>query len=151
MLNKNLGGIIPEPGAFTPQDEAILAQADAMLDQARAHMEERAIHKALNVVWDVVAEANRYFAGEEPWALKKTDPARMATVLYVTAEVVRNIAILAQPVVPTGAAKLLDILGIAPDARSFAHCGAQYRLKPGVTLPKPEPVFPRFVEPEAAS
>ena len=151
MLNKNLGGIIPEPGAFTPQDEAILAQADAMLDQARAHMEERAIHKALNVVWDVVAEANRYFAGEEPWALKKTDPARMATVLYVTAEVVRNIAILAQPVVPNGAAKLLDILGIAPDARSFAHCGAQYRLKPGVTLPKPEPVFPRFVEPEAAS
>ena len=50
------------------------------------------------VVWSVVAEANRYFAGEAPWALAKTDPARQKTVLYVTAEVVRQIAILALPV-----------------------------------------------------
>ena len=79
MLNKNLGGVLPEPTDLQPQDKAILDQADAMLDLVRAHMEDRAIHKALGVIWDVVAEANRYFAGEEPWALKKTDPVRMGT------------------------------------------------------------------------
>jgi hypothetical protein len=47
--------------------------------------DSNAINKALDAIWKVVADANRYFAGQEPWALKKTDPARMATVLYVTA------------------------------------------------------------------
>tara|TARA_R110002096_G_scaffold58443_4_gene147204 strand:- start:248 stop:1801 length:1554 start_codon:yes stop_codon:yes gene_type:complete len=151
MLNKNLGGIVPEPKDLQPQDKAILAQADAALDLARGHMEDRAIHKALGAIWDVVAEANRYFAGEEPWALKKTDPERMGTVLYVTAEVVRNVALLAQPVVPAGAAKLLDVLAVPEDERSFAFCGSDHRLKAGTELPKPAPVFPRYVEPEASS
>ena len=48
----------------------------------------------------VVADANRYFAGEAPWALAKTDPARQGTVLYVTAEVIRQVAILALPFMP---------------------------------------------------
>ena len=65
------------------------------------------IHQWLNVVWSVVAEANRYFAGEAPWALAKTDPARQKTVLYVTAEVVRQVAILTQPVMPNASSKLL--------------------------------------------
>ena len=65
----------------------------------------------------MVAEANRYFAGAEPWALRKTDPARMGTVLYVTAEAVRQVAILVQPVMPDSAAKLLDLLGV-PDERA---------------------------------
>jgi len=150
MLNKNLGGVLPAPTELQPQDKAILEQADAMLDLVRAHMEDRAIHKALGVIWDVVAEANRYFAGEEPWALKKTDPVRMGTVLYVTAEVVRNVALLAQPVVPAGAAKLLDVLAVPEGARSFAFCGSDHRLTGGMVLPKPEPVFPRYVDPEKA-
>ena len=78
-------------------------------------MATQQIHQALNAVWAVVAEANRYFAGEAPWALAKTDPKRQATVLYVTAEVVRQIAILAQFAMPAASAKMLDILGIPDD------------------------------------
>jgi methionyl-tRNA synthetase len=69
-------------------------------------------------------------------------------VLYVTAEVVRQIAILAQPAMPEGAARLLDILGIPEDARDFAALGT--RIKPGAVLPAPAPVFPRYIEPTAA-
>ena len=69
-------------------------------EASRTAMATQQIHQWLNAVWAVVAEANRYFAGEAPWALAKTDPARQKTVLYVTAEVVRQIAILAQPVMP---------------------------------------------------
>ena len=60
-------------------------------------MKTQQLHQVLNAVWAVVADANRYFAGEAPWALAKTDPARQGTVLYVTAEVIRQVAILAQP------------------------------------------------------
>ncbi|MET0906531.1 MAG: methionine--tRNA ligase [Tardiphaga sp.] len=149
MIAKQYAGVLPTPGDFSDNDKAILAQADAMLEQARTAMATQQIHQALNAIWAVVAEANRYFAGEAPWALAKTDPAKQATVLYTTAEVVRQVAILAQPVMPASCAKLLDVLGIAPDARDFAAIPT--RIKPRTPLPTPTGVFPRYVEPAAAS
>ena len=145
MIAKQLGGVLPEPGAFSDSDKAILAQADAMLEASRSAMATQQIHQWLNTVWAVVAEANRYFAGEAPWALAKTDPARQKTVLYVTAEVVRQIAVLAQPVMPSSCAKMLDSLGVPEGSRSFAALGE--RIKPGTVLPAPVGVFPRYVEP----
>jgi methionyl-tRNA synthetase len=150
MIAKQLEGVLPEPGAFTDNDKAILAQADGMLELARTAMATQQIHQALNAIWAVVAEANRYFAGEAPWALAKTDPPRQRTVLYVTAEVVRQIAILAQPVMPESSAKLLDSLGIPGDARDFASLGGAARIKPGTALPAPVGIFPRYIEPTAA-
>jgi methionyl-tRNA synthetase len=112
-------------------------------------MATQQIHQALNAIWAVVAEANRYFAGEAPWALAKTDPKKQATVLYVTAEVVRQVAILAQPVMPASCAKLLDVLGIPESERDFTAIAT--RIKAGTQLPTPTGVFPRYVEPPAAS
>ena len=117
MIAKQLGGVLPEPGEFSDNDKAILSQADGMLEASREAMATQQIHHWLNAVWAVVAEANRYFAGEAPWALAKTDPVRQRTVLYVTAEVVRQIAILAQPVMPTASGLLLNSLGI-PEGRA---------------------------------
>ena len=150
MIAKQLGGILPEPGEFSDNDKAILAQADGMIALAREAMATQQIHQWLNAVWAVVAEGDRYFAGEEPWALAKTDPARQGTVLYVTAEVVRQLAILTQPVMPAASSKLLDSLGIAQGAaRMFAALGGKTRIAPGTTLPPPVGVFPRYVEPAA--
>jgi len=151
MIAKQLGGVLPTPGEFSANDKAILAEADAMIGAARTAMATQQIHLWLNAVWSVVAEANRYFAGEAPWALAKTDPARQGTVLYVTAEVVRQIAILTQPVMPAASEKLLDSLGIPHgEARMFAALGGKTRIAPGTTLPAPQAVFPRYVEPTAA-
>ena len=128
MIAKNCGGVVPVPGALTGEDSAMLHDADAMLDRVRAHMEMQAIHLALAEIWKIVADANRYFAEQAPWALAKTDMLRMQTVLYVTAEAVRQVCILAQPVIPQSAAALLDQLAIAADRRDFAALGAAHRL-----------------------
>ncbi|WP_128925678.1 methionine--tRNA ligase [Bradyrhizobium guangxiense] len=149
MIAKQLGGVLPEPGEFSDNDKAILAMADGMVAASREAMATQQIHQWLNAVWAVVAEANRYFAAEAPWALAKTDPARQKTVLYVTAEVVRQIAILAQPAMPTASSKLLDSLGIPEAERSFAMLGGAKRIAPGSTLPAPTPAFPRYIEPAA--
>ena len=85
-----------------------------------------------------------------PNHLAKTDPARQKTVLYVTAEVVRRVAILAQPVMPDSMAKLLDSLGISDDTKSRDFAALGTRIKPGVKLPPPVGVFPRYVEPKEA-
>src|SRR6201988_449978 len=148
MIAKQLEGQLPEPGEFSDADKAILAQADGMIGIARAAMATQQIHQWLNAVWAVAAEANRYFAGEAPWALAKTDPARQKTVLYVTPEVVRQIAILALPVMPESADKLLDSLGVPASERNFAALGGAKRLAPGKSLPAPVGVFPRYIEPK---
>jgi methionyl-tRNA synthetase len=83
--------------------------------------------------------------------LAKTDPARQGTVLYVTAEVLRQVGILCLPFMPASAGRLLDLLGVPADERQFDRLGhANKRIAPGTTLPAPAPVFPRYVEPEAA-
>ena len=143
MIAKNCGGRGSDAGCTDSRRCGDPAQAaDAMHAMARDAMDRQAIKPYLDVVWTVVAEANRYFAGEEPWAKRKTDPERMETILYVTAEVVRQVAILAQPVTPAAAAKLLDLL--AQDAEPAATFRRWARLagwSPGTTLPPPR-VFP---------
>ncbi|MFG1238158.1 methionine--tRNA ligase [Xanthobacter autotrophicus DSM 597] len=151
MISKNLNGLVPTPGPLSAEDEAMLALADGMLAKSREAMESQAIHLYLNAVWAVVAEANRYFAAQAPWALRKTDPARMETVLWVTAEVIRQVAILAQPVMPESAAKLLDLVAIPAGERGFDRLDPAFRLAAGLALPTPVGVFPRYVEPEAAT
>jgi len=146
MIARALGGVLPQPGAFTDADRAILSSADAMIGKAREAMKVQALHQVLGVVWAVVAEANRYFAGEAPWALAKTDPVRQGTVLFVTAEVIRQVAILAQPFIPTAAAKLLDLLAVPAQERGFLALGGGRRITAGARLPAPIAVFPRYVE-----
>jgi len=148
MIAKNCEGRVPAPGTFTEADKALLASVDGLLAEARTAMEDFALHMALAAVWRVVAEANRYFAAEEPWKLKKTDPERMNTVLYVTAEALRSFGILTLPVTPASSDKLLDLLAVSPDQRNFSALGEKGRLVPGAELPPPSPVFPRYVEPE---
>ena len=151
MIAKGFEGRVPEPEAFTQADKALLAKADALYDKCREAMDRQAIKSWLDAVWDVVAEGDRYFANEKPFD-KSHSPERKGTILYVTAETVRQLAILIQPSMPASAAKLLDLLAQSEgDARQFAALGEAGRLKPGTKLPPPEGVFPRYVDPEAAT
>ncbi|GAB16557.1 methionyl-tRNA synthetase [Gordonia effusa NBRC 100432] len=141
MIVKYFDGVVPEPGTFTSDDTDLLARADGLLDQMRGHFDDQAIHLGIDVLWSTLAQTNRYISAQEPWKLAKTDLERTGTVLYVCAEVVRIVALLAQPVMPTSCRKLLDLLVVDPDERDFTATAT--RLAPGTALPKPSPVFPR--------
>ena len=144
MIAKNCDEALPQPETLSAEDEAVLALFDSLKTRTDAAMAGHELHNYLSLVMEAVSEANRYFAAEEPWALKKENPARMGTVLYVTAELVRQAAILLQPVIPAGANQLLDLLQVAADRRDFAALGPDNRLQGGTPLPKPEGVFPRL-------
>ncbi|NQW10705.1 MAG: methionine--tRNA ligase [Alphaproteobacteria bacterium] len=146
MVAKNGDARVPAPGGFQAADEVLLAAADALLVTMRTAFDIQAFHTGLTAVFDVVGAANRYVDEQAPWVLRKTDPARMATVLYVLAEVIRHVAILLQPVMPDSCAKLLEQLSVGGAERSFDHLTAEHRLLPGTALPKPQGVFPRWVE-----
>ena len=146
MIAKGFDGRVPAPGAFTEADTAILAAADAIYPAARAAMDKQAIKTWLDAVWQVIGEADRYFASEKPFD-KSLSAERKGTILYVAAEVVRQLAVLVQPAMPASAAKLLDLLGQPEGQRTFAALGPGGRLRPGTSLPAPVGVFPRYVRP----
>jgi methionyl-tRNA synthetase len=147
MIARNCDGVLPDMKTLTAEDKALLDATEALLPASRTAMKTQQIHQVLNAIWAVVADANRYFAAAAPWALKKTDPERMGTVLAVTAEVIRQVAILTQPVMPESAGKLLDLLAVPAEERDFVSLAA-HPLTGGAKLPPPQPVFPRYVEPE---
>jgi methionyl-tRNA synthetase len=149
MVAKNLGGVVPEPGELTAADSELLAAADGLMERVRANFDAQAMHLALEAVWLMLGEANKYFSAQQPWVLRKSesgaDQARFRTVLYTTCEAVRIAALLVQPAMPESAGRLLDLLGQAEDRRAFTAIGA--RLVPGTALPPPTGVFPRYQPP----
>ena len=145
MVNKNLGGRVPEPAGFTDADRELLSLADELLPRVRAHFDVPAMHLALEAIWAMLGAANRYFSAQEPWVLRKSeaeaDQDRFRTVLYVTLEVVRIAALLVQPVMPSSAATLLDLLGQPKSERDLTAVAV--RIASGTALPTPVGVFPR--------
>ena len=144
MIFKNCDGAIPAPGEFSADDQALLAAAEAMLEKVRTEIDNQAMHQAIAAIWAVVGDANRYVDAQAPWALRKQDPERMKTVLYVLAEVIRRLAIMAQPVMPDACGRMLDQLKISADDRSFVALDGNVRLAADTAIDKPQPIFPRI-------
>lgn len=144
MLAKNCEGRVPNAGAFKPQDEELLQKALDALKISRETMIRQAPHLALAAIFGVIADANRYFATEEPWALRKNDPERFGSVLYITLEVMRRTGIMLLPFMPDSAGKLLDLLAIPADQRMLCNI-EDSKVEEGAVLPQPSAIFPRYV------
>ena len=144
LIQKNCGAAVPEASALNDDDRALVEGAAGLLPILRDNMNRQEFHKALQAILATVSEADSYIDANAPWALRKTDPARMATVLYVLAETIRKVAIVLQPFVPDAAAKILDQLAVTTNARAFVNLGESHALVPGTSLPAPRGVFPRL-------
>ena len=144
MIAKNCDGLVPERGALAPADETVLSSIALAESLAHRYMGDLAPHQALGAIWDGVSAANGYFAEQAPWVLRKTDPARADSVLYVAAEAIRCLAILVRWAIPAAADALLDQLAQPREegARNLAALGVP--LVPGTALPPPQGVFPRL-------
>ena len=140
-------GIDPTVAEQRRADGELIAKVANLRRAVAAEIDKQALHLALERIWEVVAMANRYVDEQAPWKLKKTDPVRLGRVLYVLAETIRHLAIMAQPFVPQAAAKLLDQLAVPDDFthRCFNALEAQ-PLNAETQLPKPVGIFPRYVE-----
>jgi methionyl-tRNA synthetase len=147
LIARNCGGILPARGTPTEEDAALLTAADALLELVRFHIDRQTFHEGLEEIWKIIRAANGYIDRQAPWALNKTDKTRMGHVLRVLVDTIRVVATLLQPVMPTSMARMLDQLGVSPDDRDFAALATP--LTDGQTLPPPQGVFPRYVEPAA--
>ncbi|WP_455478380.1 methionine--tRNA ligase [Bartonella sp. B10] len=144
MIAKNCDAKVPKPTVLLVQDKQILEQSLQVFKIMRQAMLSQGIHIALSAIFSVVANANRYFANEKPWSLRKNNPERFSTVLYITIEVLRRIGIMLLPFIPQSAAKILDSLAVAEEDRLLYHI-SNSRIQEGINLPPPEPIFPRYI------
>ncbi len=144
LLAKNCDGLLPASGPATEDDAALRAMAAALPDMLRARLDRQAIGDAIEDVWKVIRAGNAYIDKQAPWALRKTDFARMESVLRLLADVLRAVATMLQPVMPDAMGRMLDQLGVPTDARMLADLA--FPLPAGTHLPPPAGVFPRYVE-----
>jgi methionyl-tRNA synthetase len=144
LIAKNCNSILPERGPLSEDDTELLAQAAGLRDAMRPKLLRQSYGEALDEAWRVIRAANGYIDRQAPWALRRTDPVRMAAVLRVLADILREVATVLQPFMPDSMAAMLDQLGVPADARSFAALSDM--LPGGITLPAPQGIFPRYVE-----
>ncbi len=154
MVNKNCDGKVPAQTGHSNLAVwgSLVAAQDLLDDELRSLMDEQAFNRALEVIWRVVRDANRHIDTDAPWKLRKSDPDEMEAVLYTLMETIRYLAILLRPFMPDSCDRMLDQLGVDDNSRDFnaLHGSSvaydENSLEPGVDLPNPEPVFPRYVE-----
>jgi methionyl-tRNA synthetase len=147
LIARNCDGRLPGRGPVTEDDTELLGAAEALPGVVRGCMDRQALNEALEETWKVIRAANGYIDRQAPWALRRTDLTRMATVLRVLADVLRAIATVLQPFMPDSMTRMLDQVGVPADARRIADLGTP--LPPGIALPEPQGVFPRYIEPAA--
>ena len=145
---KNCDGAIPTPGELTPDDNEMLNSAADLLPRLRELADDLYLHRITQQTNLLVQQANRYIDTQAPWALRKSDPERMQTVLWVLLETLRHVGILQQPITPTIASRLLDQIAVPPSARDFSNLEPGNALAGGTPLPEPEIVVPRYERPE---
>lgn len=143
FIYKNAEAKIPTPSEFTSEDQTLLNMPKDLLETLRNHIDNFQPHRYCETVWQIIAESNRYVDSQKPWDLKKTDTNRMATVLYVLSEVIRQVAILTQPILPQASAKILDMLKIDSAERDLVNLNDQ--LKSEVIIDEPKGLFMKYV------
>jgi len=139
LIQRNCDAKLPAPAQRAPSDAMLADPVNALPAAVAAHLDRQEFHLALEAVMSAVREANGYITVEQPWALKKSDPARMEAVLRQLHDALRVFATVLQPFMPTSMAKLLDQLGVPEEARGLADLSTP--LPGGNALPPPEPLF----------
>ena len=147
MVEKYFDGEIPQHGQWNDVDKALIALAEGTPDKARQHMDELQFSLALQDIWQLVGECNRYIDVNAPWVLVKTDEGkeRLKTVMYVLCECIRIVAILIAPTMPRTPARIYEQLGIAEGELTGWESASRFGLLPaGTKVQKGEALFPRI-------
>ena len=152
MIEKNCAGKIPKPGGLQPQDGALAKEVQTAIGEVIELYDNLGFSRALELIWSLIAAADKYLTVEKPWALgdSEADKERRAAVLWTTAEVLRVVTALAHPILPESTAKVWALLGQAGAVDSVELDGLRWgQLVPGTALGKSLSLFPRIEKAEA--
>jgi methionyl-tRNA synthetase len=133
MIFKNLAGVLPAPGEAAEDRELLDQVAQATQNELPEAFDRFAFSVGIEAWLKAVFACNAYVDTQAPWALRKTDPERMAAVLGTLVAAVRELARAIAPIIPASADKLLTLIDAGEG---------------GAAIPQPTPLFPRLELPE---
>ena len=149
FINSKFDGQIPAPTKLDKDDEAILQTVKEKVEQAAKEIEDSWLQSAANTLIGISRIGNQYLNTKEPWNLMKTDKEKAGTIFYVTAQVVKAIAVVSEPFIPSTAEQLWQILNLKGSAAKTNWNEALVPLEAGHKIEKPKPLFHKIEGDEA--
>ena len=147
MIEKYFGGAIPAPGAYEDVDRALIEKALALPELVEKQMNALQFSLALQEIWRVIGDCNKYIDVTQPWVLGKSEEGlpRLKTVLYVLAECVRFAAVLISPFMPGTPGRIYAQLGLSDEKlMTWDSLKAFGGLTEGTKVCKGDALFPRI-------
>ena len=146
MIERYFGGVVPQPGPRTADEAELVAAADGLVDEMERQIAAFQFNRALEALWRLISEANKYVERCKPWSLAK-DPAqrgRLGAVMYNLADAVRIIALLIEPFMPFTAELIRTQMQMEKPAGDVRELVAWGNQAPGVKISKGSPLFPKI-------
>ena len=144
FLHKHFEGALPDKILINGDEDRLLSEFEYILQNSIKSIELYDLQKYVTEIWEKIGGVNSYFTKLEPWTLINHDKERTHQVLYVVMEALRNIAILSQPIIPDSSKKILDMLSVSNNNRSFSNIGIKSRLQVDTKIKEPKIIFPRI-------
>ena len=147
MVEKYFDGVVPAHGEWNDTDRLLIALAEGTPSRVKKHMDELQFSVALQDIWQLIGECNRYIDQNMPWVLAKTEEGRerLKTVMYVLCESIRIVAILIAPTMPRTPARIFEQLGVSDPALCSFESTSRFGVLPaGGRVQKGEALFPRI-------
>ncbi len=147
MVEKYFDGVVPAHGEWNDTDRLLIALVEGTPSRVQKHMDELQFSVALQDIWQLIGECNRYIDQNMPWVLAKTEEGkeRLKTVMYVLCECIRIVAILISPTMPRTPARIFEQLGVSDPALCGFETALRFGMLPaGGRVQKGEALFPRI-------
>ena len=142
LTKKYYDGVVPQPGAFTPQDQETISEFQDVKAGVEKLLEDFRFRDAQKEAMNLARIGNKYLADAEPWKVIKTDPERVRTVLYLSLQLVANLATAFEPFLPFSSRKLRAMLHMSE--AEWDRLGSTDLLPVGHQLGEPELLFEKI-------
>ncbi len=142
LTKKYWGGVVPECGGLLPVDIQALDEFKDVKEKVETLLDNFKFREAQKEAMNLARIGNRYITECEPWKVWKTDPKRVETILYISLQLVANLAIAFEPFLPFSSKRLRDMLNI--DQFEWEQLGQTDILKPGHQLAEPALLFEKI-------
>ncbi len=142
LTKKYFAGVVPQCGDLLDVDKAAIDEFKGVKANVETLLEAFKFRDAQKEAMNLARIGNRYITECEPWKVWKEDPKRVETILYVSLQLVANLAIAFEPFLPFSSRKLRSMLNL--DSFEWESLGSTDLLKAGQQLAEPELLFEKI-------
>lgn len=144
FINSHFNGLIPEPETLNEDETEILNILKEKIDAIAQEIEECRLQAAANEMIGISRLGNQFLNQKEPWKLIKENKSKAANVIYVTAQIVKALAIVSTPFIPFTAEEIWKAINLPGNVHEQKWDEALKPLPPNHRISKPKPLFQKI-------